>query len=96
MKPAVAHARIERIRARFTNNIRGVDYQQAEADVKALLEAHDHYRDDAEELRREKAAIWSRVNSEDRRAARLRKAEWSLVIVIWIAGAIIWFRILRG
>jgi hypothetical protein len=86
--------RVERIRARFCNNIRGVDYQQAEADVKALLEAHDHYRDDAEQLRREKEVIWRRVNMEDRREARIKKAAWTVIglIVATVFGA--WWRIL--
>ncbi len=94
MQPASV-MRVERIRARFGNNIRGVDYQHAEADVRALLVAHDHYRDDAEQLRREKAAIWSRVNSEDRHAARMRKAIWCGLIVILAEAVIVAYRLAK-
>ena len=94
--PAITRVRVERLRTRFSSHVRGMDYVHAEGDVRALLDAHDHYKADAEELRDEKERIWSRVNRQERRTLALRIAEWSLTLVLWGWSMIAWHRYIHG
>ena len=92
MKPSVARARTERLRARLANDA-PLHYPELKDDLNATFAMLRHYRDDAETIRKEKELIWAKAVGNNREQRERDALEWSVVAITWITAAGVWIHI---